>query len=75
MNSDQMRSLYGQSRVLWLVCPLVLYWITRLWLLANRGHLDDDPVLFALRDRVSLGLGAACGGVVLLASLFATVGS
>ena len=75
MNSDQMRSLYGQSRVLWLVCPLVLYWITRLWLLANRGRLDDDPVIFALRDRVSLGLGAACGGVVLLASLFATVGS
>jgi len=75
MNSDQMRSLYGQSRLLWLVCPLILYWITRLWLLANRGHLDDDPVLFALRDRVSLGLGAACGVVVLLAGLFARVAS
>lgn len=71
MNSEQMRSLYGDSRLLWLVCPIVLYWITRLWLLANRGQLDEDPVVFALKDRTSLGIAAACGLVVLLASLFA----
>jgi hypothetical protein len=75
MNSEQMRSLYGQSRLLWLICPLVLYWTTRLWLMASRGHLDDDPVIFALKDRTSLAVGAACGGVVLLASLFAKAGS
>lgn len=61
MNSDQMRSLYGESRLLWLVCPIVLYWITRLWLLANRGLLDEDPVVFTLRDRTSLALGLICG--------------
>ena len=75
MNSDQMRSIYGESRLLWLVCPLVLYWITRLWLLANRGRLDDDPMVFAFRDRTSLCTGAACGVVVLMASLFARVAS
>lgn len=75
MNSDQMRSLYGPSRLLWLVCPLVLYWITRLWLLANRGQLDEDPVVFALRDRISLVVGTACGAVMLLATMFPKVAS
>jgi 4-hydroxybenzoate polyprenyltransferase len=69
MNSDQMRALYGQSRMLWLICPLVLYWVTRLWLLASRGQLDEDPVVFALRDRISLIVGGACAIVVLLTSL------
>lgn len=72
MNSAQMRSLYGESRILWLACPLVLYWITRLWLLANRGRLDEDPVVFALRDRTSLAVGAICGFIILLASVLAT---
>lgn len=69
MNSDQMRSLYGESRILWLVCPIVLYWITRLWLLANRGQLDDDPVVFTLRDRTSLALGLVCGLIVFYAGM------
>jgi 4-hydroxybenzoate polyprenyltransferase len=65
MNSPEMRAIYGDSRSLWLICPLVLYWVTRLWLLARRGQLDDDPVVFALRDRQSLAIAAACGGLVL----------
>jgi 4-hydroxybenzoate polyprenyltransferase len=69
MNSAQMRTLYSESRVLWLICPLVLFWVTRLWMLASRGLLDDDPVVFALRDRVSLAIGVACAAVLLLASL------
>ncbi len=72
MNSDQMRSLYGESRLLWLVCPIVLYWITRLWLLANRGQLDEDPVVFTLRDRTSLALGLACGIVAICAGIMGT---
>jgi 4-hydroxybenzoate polyprenyltransferase len=69
MNSDQMRSLYGENRLLWFVCPIVLYWITRLWLLANRGQLDEDPVVFTLRDRTSLTLGLICVLVVFYAGL------
>jgi 4-hydroxybenzoate polyprenyltransferase/phosphoserine phosphatase len=71
MNSSQMQALYGESRILWVVCPVMLYWITRLWLLANRGQLDEDPVVFALRDRTSLGVGAICGVIVILASIMA----
>ena len=42
---------------MWL-CPLVLYWLSRVWLLAGRGELDIDPVLFAVRDRISWVVGA-----------------
>lgn len=44
---------YNMPTLLWLICPLILYWITRLWFIARRGHLSDDPVAFALRDKVS----------------------
>jgi 4-hydroxybenzoate polyprenyltransferase len=68
MNSPEMRAIYGDSRSLWLICPLVLYWVTRLWLLAKRGHLDDDPVVFAIRDRPSLAIAAICGVLVVVSS-------
>lgn len=68
MNSPDMRAIYGDSRSLWLICPLVLYWVTRLWLLARRGQLDDDPVVFAVRDRQSLVIAAVCGCLVLVSS-------
>lgn len=71
MNSDQMRSLYGESRILWLVCPLVMYWITRLWLLARRGELDEDPVVFAMHDHGSLFVASACAGLVVVAACMA----
>jgi len=64
MNSPAMHSLYGDNRLLWLVCPLVMYWITRVWLLAKRGALHDDPVVFAMTDRVSLSIALLCAGLV-----------
>lgn len=50
--------LYRNPQVIWLACPLLLFWISRAWLLAHRGQVHDDPVVFALKDRVSLLLGA-----------------
>ena len=44
---------YGAPELLWLTAPLVLFWIFRAWLLAMRAQIDDDPVVFALRDKVS----------------------
>jgi len=46
--------LYREPRLLWLAVPLWLYWISRIWILIGRRHMPDDPVKFALRDRVSL---------------------
>lgn len=56
--------LYRHPTRLWLIVPLMLYWLQRVWLVAARGELDEDPVVFALQDPVSLLIGA---GVVALA--------
>jgi len=54
INSADSLMLYRHGKPLWLVCPLLLYWISRIWFLAARGCMPDDPVVFALRDRISL---------------------
>lgn len=53
------RELYDHPDLLWIGLPLFLYWIVRVWLLALRGEVDDDPVVFVLRDLSSYSvLGA-----------------
>jgi 4-hydroxybenzoate polyprenyltransferase len=64
VNSPQVAPLYQSPAVLWFLCPLSLYWISRMWLMANRGTMNEDPVLFAVRDRISY-LTVGCGGVIL----------
>lgn len=49
--------LYRHPNRLWFIVPLLLLWILRVWLKASRGELDEDPVVFALRDRMSLFVG------------------
>ncbi len=51
-------NLYSHPQIIWLACPLLLFWITRVWMLTHRGHIHEDPVVFAIRDRVSLIIGA-----------------
>lgn len=60
---------YRQPVALWAAPPLLFLWIGRIWLLANRGEMHDDPVVFALKDRVSHLLGAAMGVAFLIALL------
>lgn len=69
INSPEVKLLYPHPQYLWLVCPLLVYWITRLWFFANRGELHQDPIVFALRDSKSyltagLGLGAVLAASV-----------
>ena len=45
--------LYHRPEFIWLACPLLLFWISRIWLIAHRGKMHDDPVFFAAKDRVS----------------------
>jgi 4-hydroxybenzoate polyprenyltransferase len=66
LNSTDSQSLYRHNKPLWLVCPLLLYWISRIWLLTTRGQMHDDPVVFALRDRMSLFVLCLLGVIVLL---------
>jgi 4-hydroxybenzoate polyprenyltransferase len=44
---------YGRHYAIWLVCPVLLFWICYIWLIAHRGGMLDDPMVFALRDRIS----------------------
>lgn len=60
--------LYDHPEVLWIIAPLLMYWITRLWFIAHRGELDDDPIVFALKDRVSWAVVLAVGFLLALAA-------
>ncbi len=60
-------ALYKNPRIIWLACPILLYWISRVWVLTHRGEMNDDPVVFAIRDGVSLVVGGLFGLVFWLA--------
>jgi 4-hydroxybenzoate polyprenyltransferase/phosphoserine phosphatase len=53
ITSDDIGQLYTRPDVLWLGLPILLYWQARIWLLTGRGRMEEDPVVFALRDRLS----------------------
>lgn len=50
LNSDQVVILYHKPAVLFLVCPLLLFWMSRMWLLAHRGQINEDPIVASARD-------------------------
>ena len=60
-------TLYTHTHRLWLVVPVLLLWISRLWLEASRGQLDEDPVVYAITNPRSLLLGAVVAAIVLSA--------
>jgi 4-hydroxybenzoate polyprenyltransferase len=53
MDSSEVLRQYHNPRWLWLICPLAIYWISRVWLLAHRGEVTEDPLVFAARDKAS----------------------
>ena len=64
ISGHEVAELYHHAERLWLMTPVMILWLSRVWLLASRGLLDEDPVVFALTDRTSLLLGV---GVMLIA--------
>ncbi|MBV8063072.1 MAG: UbiA family prenyltransferase [Nevskia sp.] len=67
INSSASQQLYRHPQVLWLLCPLLLFWISRVWIITHRGGMHDDPVVFALRDRTSRWLGVVAALIAALA--------
>ncbi len=61
INSADSMALYHRHKTMWLICPLMLFWISRVWMLTARGQMHDDPVVFAMRDRTSLLVVALLG--------------
>jgi 4-hydroxybenzoate polyprenyltransferase/phosphoserine phosphatase len=68
-NSERVVPLYASPILLWFICPLQLYWIGRIWLLTHRGEMHDDPVVWAMTDRVSYVVGALVVAILVLASV------
>ena len=53
ITTDMARSLYDHHELIWLICLALLYWISYLWLMAHRGRMPDDPLVFAIHDPTS----------------------
>ena len=60
-------TLYKHAYLLWLVIPVLLLWLSQVWMLASRGQMHDDPVVWAITDKRSLALGVVMAAVVWLA--------
>ena len=69
ISGSNVTTLYLHPVRMWLIVPLMLFWISRVWLLASRGEMNEDPVIFAVTDRVSLLIGLA----VVIVAIFATI--
>ena len=67
VSSEQVLVLYRRPFLLWLICPLLLFWVSRMWLLAHRGRLHEDPIVATARDPVSYVIGIAVGAVLVAA--------
>jgi 4-hydroxybenzoate polyprenyltransferase/phosphoserine phosphatase len=64
VHSPDVRLLYSSPESLFFLCPIVLYWLSRTWLLAHRGELKEDPVTLAIRDPVSYAVATASALVI-----------
>jgi 4-hydroxybenzoate polyprenyltransferase/phosphoserine phosphatase len=67
ISSDAVVGLYSRPDVLWAICPLLLYWVSRIVMITHRGWMDDDPIVYAARDRNSIVVAAIAGAIVLAA--------
>ena len=68
ISRPDVEDLYHHAGRLWLIVPPMLYWLHRVWLLASRGELDEDPVIFAIRDKISLAIGVTIAALAIFAT-------
>jgi 4-hydroxybenzoate polyprenyltransferase len=67
ITSNEVKEYYGKLGVMWFLCPLLLYWVSHVWLMAHRGRVNEDPITFALRNRTSRILIALMLGTAVVA--------
>jgi 4-hydroxybenzoate polyprenyltransferase len=68
LQSERVRELYKQPQLLWLLSPVYLYWISRIWMLTSRGKVHEDPVLFVLKDRTTYLVCLVSGAIMFAAT-------
>jgi H+/Cl- antiporter ClcA len=69
LHSEGIRQQYVSPEYLWAVVPLMLFWVSWIWIKAHRGQMHDDPIVFASRDLTSRIVGALLIVVFVAASL------
>jgi 4-hydroxybenzoate polyprenyltransferase len=67
ITGDHATTLYRHPKLLWLTCPLLLYWVSRMWFLAQRGRIDNDPIVSAAKDPASYAVGLLVSLIFLFA--------
>jgi 4-hydroxybenzoate polyprenyltransferase len=70
LTSDTVARLYSFPPALWGICAVLVYWVSRIVMLTHRRRMHDDPIVFAVTDKVSLFCGVVIIGLVVLAARF-----
>ena len=68
INNPDVGQLYRHPHRLWLMTPVLLWWLSRIWLKASRAEMEEDPVFFALTDRASLLAGLMMAAIAIFAA-------
>ena len=69
IHSPEVTELYRTPELLWLIAPLMLLWVTRLWVVTARGYMDEDPIFFAVTDPETWATGVVVAGILMAAAL------
>lgn len=69
LNSDAVRQLYRRPEAVWCAVPVLIFWGSWIWMQAHRGHMHDDPLVFALKDRASQLAGLAFGAALVVGAV------
>lgn len=64
LNSDAVLKLYAAPEFVWGAVPVMLFWVSWMWMQAHRGKMHDDPLVFAVKDRASLSAGTAFAAIL-----------
>lgn len=74
INSPEVKNIYSFPALLWFICPLLLYWISRIWFKAHRGEVQEDPIVFAMRDKITYVVGMLIAAIIIFASIGTSIG-
>ena len=69
LRSENVMSLYAQPLAIWLLIPILLFWVSWVWLKSSRGEMHDDPIVFAAKDKTSLSIAAVTALVFIYAAI------
>jgi len=68
LRSENVMSMYAQPLAIWLLIPILLFWVSWVWLKSSRGEMHYDPIVFAVKDKASLSVAAITAFVFVYAA-------